>query len=413
MALRLSKSTKLILLLAIDILFFLVELIVGLSVHSLALVADAFHMFNDILSLLVGLWAIQVATTHEPSRIYTYGWQRAETLGALVNGVFLVALCMSILLEAIQRFAEPQEVSSPILILVVGCNGLASNVLGMVLLQWREEPEPEGLPDQERTNIQTPSPHYRECRRVATLSQISVHPTTLRSDIIAAGQLHRIPANSKHESETQPLLAPPPIVSASEGQAESVDLHRHHIHKQNDGSKTNDKHHDLNMTGVLLHVLGDAVGNIGVIASALFIWLTDFTWRFYADPAVSVLITVVILHSAVPLVVAASRILLEAVPEGINVDEIKQDVIALPGVADCHDLHVSQLSDSNVIATVHIEVDYNVIKDNHEQYLQLAGAIRDCLSAYGISTATIQPEFFASRVERTSASQDTSHAGPA
>ena len=60
-------------------------------------------------------------------------WQRAETLGALVNGVFLVALCLSIFLEAIQRFVEPQHVSNPKLVLIVGCFGLASNLLGLLL----------------------------------------------------------------------------------------------------------------------------------------------------------------------------------------------------------------------------------------------------------------------------------------
>lgn len=104
----------------------------GYAVHSLALVADSFHMLNDVLSLCVGLWAVRVANTGS-SKMYTYGWQRAETLGALVNGVFLVALCLSIFLEAIQRFVEPQVVSNPKLVLIVGCLGLASNILGLFL----------------------------------------------------------------------------------------------------------------------------------------------------------------------------------------------------------------------------------------------------------------------------------------
>lgn len=60
-------------------------------------------------------------------------WQRAETLGALVNGVFLVALCLSIFLEAIQRLVEPQEVKNPRFVCIVGCMGLASNLIGLAL----------------------------------------------------------------------------------------------------------------------------------------------------------------------------------------------------------------------------------------------------------------------------------------
>ena len=323
-------------------------------------------------------------------------WQRAETLGALINGVFLVALCMSIFLEAIQRFVEPQEVSHPILIVVVGCCGLASNFLGMVLLHEHETPEPEASHIPETVSTQD---EVRWLGKARTLSQISVHPTALRADIIAAGQF--LPVLERGEQDTENTLLLPGQSAA--GRVARTDLHDDHIHTRNDGKGTGSGK-DLNMTGVFLHVLGDAVGNIGVIVSALFIWLTDVDWRFYADPTVSVLITLVILHSAIPLCTAASRILLEAVPEHINIDEIKQDITSLPGVADCHALHVSQLSDSNVIATVHIEVDYKVVQDNHEQYMQLASSIRDCLSAYGIRSSTIQPEFFASTRERRSTS---------
>ncbi|KUM56692.1 hypothetical protein ACN42_g10517, partial [Penicillium freii] len=129
----LSKTNRILILLVIDTAFFLLELITGYAVHSLALVADSFHMLNDVLSLCVGLWAVKVANRETTSNTYTYGWQRAETLGALVNGVFLVALCMSIFLEATQRLFEPQEVQNPRFVCIVGCFGLASNIIGLAL----------------------------------------------------------------------------------------------------------------------------------------------------------------------------------------------------------------------------------------------------------------------------------------
>ena len=72
----LSKSTRIIILLVIDTIFFLIELITGYAVHSLALVADAFHMLNDVISLLVGLWAVKVAQQRTNSKMYTYGVSR-------------------------------------------------------------------------------------------------------------------------------------------------------------------------------------------------------------------------------------------------------------------------------------------------------------------------------------------------
>lgn len=86
-----------------DTVFFFVELISGYAVGSLALVADSFHMLNDVCSLIVALQAIKLAESSSTSSRYSYGWQRAEVLGALINGVFLLALCFSIGLEAIER----------------------------------------------------------------------------------------------------------------------------------------------------------------------------------------------------------------------------------------------------------------------------------------------------------------------
>ena len=69
----LSKEARIKLFIAIDVAFFLLEIIVGYTAHSLALIADAFHMLNDVLSLCVGLWAVKVATNRSSSNEYTYG----------------------------------------------------------------------------------------------------------------------------------------------------------------------------------------------------------------------------------------------------------------------------------------------------------------------------------------------------
>merc|ERR1719414_35613 len=63
----------------------------------------------------------------------TYGWARAEVLGALVNAVFLVALCFSITIESLKRFYEPEDIHNPRGILIVGALGLLVNLLGLCL----------------------------------------------------------------------------------------------------------------------------------------------------------------------------------------------------------------------------------------------------------------------------------------
>lgn len=85
-----------------------------------------------MLSLIVALYTIKLATSPSSSA-NSYGWQRAEILGALINGVFLIALCVSIFLEAIGRIVSPPEITNPKLIVVVGSLGLLSNIVGLFL----------------------------------------------------------------------------------------------------------------------------------------------------------------------------------------------------------------------------------------------------------------------------------------
>lgn len=147
------------------------------------------------------------------------------------------------------------------------------------------------------------------------------------------------------------------------------------------------------MRGVFLHVLGDALGNIGVIVTALIIWLTTFPGRYYFDPAISLVITIIILGSAIPLCRAAGRILLQAVPVGMSIDEITADIESLPRVVEAHHLHVWQLSDTKLVASLHVKVDCEVEGAGSASYMHLAREIRSCLHGYGIHSSTIQPEF--------------------
>lgn len=74
--------------------------------------------------------------------------------------------------------------------------------------------------------------------------------------------------------------------------------HKDHRHGQQQPEKNG---HDLGMLGVLIHVIGDAMNNLGVIISALVIWLANYGGRFYADPAVSMAISFMIFITSLPL----------------------------------------------------------------------------------------------------------------
>lgn len=100
---------------------------------------------------------------------------------------------------------------------------------------------------------------------------------------------------------------------------------RHHEHRHAALTLANPGH-DLGILGVILHVVGDAVNNIGVMVVAIAIWKAESEARFYADPAVSLFIAVMIFLSAFPLVKNSGLILLQSAPLGVDLEDIKHDL---------------------------------------------------------------------------------------
>ena len=80
------------------------------------------------------------------------------------------------------------------------------------------------------------------------------------------------------------------------------------------------------MLGVLVHVIGDAINNIGVIIAAVIIWQTRTEARFYADPAASMFIAIMIFVSAIPLTRNTGAILLQSAPRGVEIEDVKHDL---------------------------------------------------------------------------------------
>ena len=404
-----------------------------------------------------------------------------------MNGVFLIALCLSIFLDAIQRFAEPQEVKNPKIVLIVGAVGLAFNIIGLFVfhehshshdhgeeghshadelseaeaghgghahghdhahkqadgaakksaqsasptrtksLSWGDDSGREGehaplSPSARRqSSARRPYRHSRSgSRGYNTVDDIPVHPASLRNGILAQARFEESDTESEVAVEDQDAITQinqePTEVSSllpkSKARRSSNKRKSHTRSKQdgnaNDISHANHKHTqprskaqsgghshaDMNLRGILIHVLGDALGNVGVMVSALIIWKAPWSFRKYCDPAISLFITLIILKSAIPLVKDTAKPLLQAVPGHISVEDIKEDIESLPGVRECHHVHVWALTPSKLIATLDVNLDFDFQeRQGATRWMQLAEEIKSCLHAYGIHSSTIQPEF--------------------
>src|SRR4051794_29711835 len=125
-AMRSHQRRALRLCLVANAAFLVVEVVAGAAFHSLALLADAAHMLSDVTALAIALVAQRLMTRPATGR-HSYGLQRAEVLGALVNGVVLVLASGWIVFEAVHRLGDEADVAGAGLV-VVATLGLAVNL---------------------------------------------------------------------------------------------------------------------------------------------------------------------------------------------------------------------------------------------------------------------------------------------
>lgn len=109
--------------------------------------------------------------------------------------------------------------------------------------------------------------------------------------------------------------------------------------------------HNLNTRGVWLHLLTDTLGSVSAIIAGFLVWKLNWMW---ADPIISILIAVFILFGAWRLVRECVDVLLEGVPKGVEIQEIKMNLENIDGVREVHDLHVWTMTSGLPILSVHL-----------------------------------------------------------
>ncbi|XP_036405628.1 zinc transporter 1a [Megalops cyprinoides] len=409
------NRVRLLCMLSLTFGFFIVEVVVSRITASLAMLSDSFHMLSDVIALVVALVAVRFAEKTQATNKNTFGWIRAEVMGALVNAVFLTALCFTIILEAIERFTEPHEIESPRVVIGVGAAGLVVNLLGLCMFHGHgggghghshgghshgnkknkrnklcksERPPGNGSSGEETNNL---------------VGNCNNSPNGVNTDRRAR---HEIQRNDSLEVQMN-------------GSAPFEELEQGH-----------DSASQLNMRGVFLHVLGDALGSVIVVVNALiftFVWqpcqpgelcinpctdshCTDHQhvnhtlvellgngtqavatagpcWVLYLDPTLCITMVCILLYTTYPLLKESALILLQTVPKQIDMHKLNEKLRSVEGVLAVHELHIWQLAGSRIIATAHIKCH------DPASYMDVAKRIKDFFHDQGIHATTIQPEF--------------------
>lgn len=142
----------------------------------------------------------------------------------------------------------------------------------------------------------------------------------------------------------------------------------------------------LNERGAYLHLLEDVLGWSAVLLGAILIHFTGWS---VIDPLLSIGISLFILYNAIGTLRKGTRILMQQVPDGIDLHQVRQRLLAIPHVVDLHDQHTWTLDGSFIVHTVHVVVgDVDL-----QQALDIKCRTREVLRMSGIHHATIELEW--------------------
>lgn len=160
-----------------------------------------------------------------------------------------------------------------------------------------------------------------------------------------------------------------------------------------DPKKKPKKKASMNMHGVFLHVLADALGSVVVIISALIIKFVPHDvedkkhWTVYIDPTLSIIIVIIISISTVPLCRDTTAILLQTIPKHLQIQRMKSQLLeAVPEISSIHELHVWRLTDEKIIVSAHL------FRRNLSNYMLVAEKVKKFFHSLGIHSATMQYE---------------------
>ena len=229
----------------LNLTYVIVEVIVGLAIGSLGLVADAGHNASDVLSLILA-WAAARLSQRPPSERFTYGLKRSPIVASLFNALLLFGAMGIVFWEAIQRLQNPEPISGAAIIWVTLVGLIVNFGTAYLFVKGRD---------------------------------------------------------------------------------------------------------DLNIRGAFLHMLADGLVTLGVLLAGVLIIFTGANWL---DPVISLVIVGVVLWSTWGLFRDTLRLSLDAVPDGINPEAVRDYLHSLPGVTDVHDLHIWAMSTTETAMTAHV-----------------------------------------------------------
>ena len=278
-------------------IFMIIEVIGGYLANSIAIMSDAAHLLSDLLGFLISIISIYISRKVAKNDM-SYGYHRAEIIGALVSIALIWVLTIWLLYEATLRIIKPPQVDGLIMIIIAIIGFSFNAIMGVVLA---------------------------------------------KSGVQHSHGLHGHDHGHEHEHEHE---------------HENGENH-HHSDEEEVGLHEDDGHShkntNVNLRASFIHVLGDALQNIGVLIAGGIIFL--FPNFSIADPICTYIFSIIVGLTTIRILKDCIFVLMEGSPVAIDIEELENDLRNIPGVKEIHDLHVWSLSIGKMSLSCHICCD--------------------------------------------------------
>ncbi|EDW89826.1 zinc transporter 2-like [Drosophila yakuba] len=347
-------------------IFMIIEFLGGYVAGSLAIMTDAAHLASDCISFVIGLVAIWIGS-RPPDERMSFGYKRFEVIGALASilGIWFVTTLLVVV--AVQRiYSQDFELNADMMMLISGI-GIFINIVMMFVLHGSWFVSRNGH-----------------------------------------GHSH----SHNHENEHEPNNSPSQtrsnsyIYTASGGQNPSKVDERHSVRKERNltehkilitnGKKTNQagtskiqlahEEKNLNLRAAMIHVIGDLVQSIGVFLASVLIKVCP--GAKYADPLCTLIFSIIVIMTTLRLFRESMGIIVNAVPQNLNMRTLHLELGSLQGVRSVHHLNVWQQTSQQRVLMVHLVIDSRA---DCNEVLQTATELV-AGPKYNVKHATIQIE---------------------
>jgi len=288
-----NARNRLIIVLVLCIGFMIIEIIGGILSNSTAIVTDAAHMCIDATGFFISLAAIYLGKKR-PTLKLSFGYTRAEVLGALLSVLTIWVATGILVYMAIQRCIDQSFEVKPVQMIVVASCGVFFNIVMFFVL------------------------HVNTC-------------------------CHSIPHHGHSHG------------GSHHGHSHSNDSLVVDIVPEDDVFKPSTSSKNINVRAAIIHVIGDFVQSVGVLFAAILIKIKP-QYKL-ADPICTFVFSLLVLMTTITIMRDIVHVLMEGVPSNINYSKIIDDLLRLPGVRSAHSLHVWSLSLQKTALSVHIAID--------------------------------------------------------